>query len=194
LSNSTLSGTNLTNADLSRANLTNATVDHAIAVHTRFDGAILVNVDMSLLIQKPPARPAFTDARTISSALKIDPAQPSMPRKIDLTVNFDFNSDQLNAEGAKQVREIASALMDEGLKKSHITIEGHTDSIGSDAYNQDLSYRRAKRVLIGLTTEYNISPARLSAKGFGKTRPIASNDNDLGRAMNRRVTLVNPGN
>ncbi len=191
--NATLSGANLTNADLSRVDLTNATLDHALAINTRFNGAILNNVDMSVLVRQATQRAAFVDADAISSALKIDPAHPTMPHKIDLTINFDFNSDKLTTDGAKQVHEIANALKDADLQKSRILVEGHTDSIGSDSYNQALSYRRAMCVLRTLIEEYKIPATQLSAKGFGKTEPIASNENDLGRAMNRRVTLVNVG-
>jgi OOP family OmpA-OmpF porin len=72
-------------------------------------------------------------------------------------------------------------------------IEGHTDNIGKDNYNKDLSYRRATRVLSTLAEQYGIQASRLSAQGFGKDRPVASNASDLGRAQNRRVTIVNLG-
>lgn len=143
-----------------------------VAVNTTFDGAILVGVDMTEL------------ANSVSS-------HPSAHRQIDLTINFDFNSDRLTADGTRQVEEIAHALQDRSLQRSRILVEGHTDNVGTDAYNQDLSARRAQRVLYALTTDYGIPASRLTAQGFGKTRPIASNETDLGRAVNRRVTLIN---
>ncbi len=195
LSNSTLDGANLTNADLSQADLSNASLNQTIAVNTRFVGTNLANVDMGHLIRQvlvapvapPEPRPTYVDAGAISMALK------APQKKIDLTINFDFNSDKLTPDGMKQIDQVARALLDPALQKSRIMIEGHTDNVGSEDYNKDLSYRRAMRVSRLLIDQYGIAPARLSAQGFGKSKPIASNDTDLGRAMNRRVTLVNLG-
>jgi outer membrane protein OmpA-like peptidoglycan-associated protein len=191
--NADLSGANLTNANFSGADLTNANLKQAIAVNTRFDGATLTNVDMGVMIKTESARPSFTSATEIKRSLKIDPSRPNEKRKIDLTVNFDFNSDKLTKDGALQVKEIAAALADESLGQSHIIVEGHTDNVGSDAYNEKLSDRRAKRVMKTLLEEYRLSPERISARGMGETQPIASNESDIGRAQNRRVTLVNLG-
>lgn len=70
-----------------------------------------------------------------------------------------------------------------------VTIEGHTDNIGSQASNLDLSKRRAAAVRDALVTRFQIVPARLSATGFGDTRPVAPNGTIEGRARNRRVEL-----
>jgi outer membrane protein OmpA-like peptidoglycan-associated protein len=70
-----------------------------------------------------------------------------------------------------------------------VTIEGHTDNIGSKASNLDLSERRAAAVRDALVTRFHIVPARLSATGFGDTRPVAPNGTVEGRARNRRVEL-----
>ena len=71
-----------------------------------------------------------------------------------------------------------------------LTIEGHTDNIGSAQYNQTLSEQRAEAVRQALVTRYAVPPARLSAKGFGLTRPVETNDTFEGRAHNRRVELA----
>jgi outer membrane protein OmpA-like peptidoglycan-associated protein len=191
--NAIFSGADLSNADFSIANLSNAVMDGALVVGTKFDHAMLTNVDMGTVVHKPSARTEMTDAKTIRAALKPDPANPKAPRKIDLTVNFDFNSDRLTVDGAKQVKEIAAALDDPALQQASIVVEGHTDNVGTDAYNQKLSERRATRVLQTLTSEYHVSGEHLSARGFGESQPVASNDSDLGRAKNRRVTLVSTG-
>jgi len=68
-------------------------------------------------------------------------------------------------------------------------IEGHTDSIGSDAYNLKLSDRRAKAVYDYLTSR-GVDPARLSSIGHGESKPIADNATDEGRQLNRRVMLI----
>ena len=192
LVNASLQGANLAGADFSRSDLTNANLDGALTGGIRLDGAVLTNVELHNRIEATPApRPDFIDPGKIASALRLDPAQPHVARHIDLTINFDFNSDRLTHDGMNQIQSIAAALNSGALQQAHILIEGHTDGVGTVGYNQDLSYRRALRVMRSLIDEYNIPAGRLSAQGFGKSRPIASNDNDLGRAMNRRVTLVN---
>ena len=69
---------------------------------------------------------------------------------------------------------------------AHIRIEGHTDAIGEEEYNIELSQKRAEQVMKFLQ-EQGIDPLRMSAQGFGESRPIGSNRTDQGRAKNRRV-------
>jgi outer membrane protein OmpA-like peptidoglycan-associated protein len=76
-----------------------------------------------------------------------------------------------------------------GLK---LEVEGHTDSVGSDEYNMQLSEKRAEAVREYLISQ-GISDANVTAKGFGKTMPVASNDTAAGRQQNRRVELVVSG-
>jgi OOP family OmpA-OmpF porin len=71
-----------------------------------------------------------------------------------------------------------------------IAIEGHTDSIGSNEYNQKLSERRANSVKNYIIDNFGIDAKRLRAEGFGETRPIADNNTDEGRQRNRRVESV----
>jgi len=80
------------------------------------------------------------------------------------------------------------------LKKSpplKIEVQGHTDNVGGDAYNQTLSEARAKAIVTWLT-QHGIAADRLTAKGFGKTKPVADNATDTGRAKNRRVEIADP--
>jgi len=72
----------------------------------------------------------------------------------------------------------------------HITIEGHTDSIGVDASNQTLSEQRAAAVRTALIEQFNVTQDRLTTEGFGETRPIETNETLEGRARNRRVELT----
>lgn len=76
---------------------------------------------------------------------------------------------------------------------SFINIECNSDSIGSDTYNLDLSYRRAVAVVRVLVEEYSFSSGNFEVKGFGEEQPISSSDSLEGRALNRRVTLVSLG-
>ena len=71
-----------------------------------------------------------------------------------------------------------------------ITIEGHTDSVGDDRYNENLSYKRAIAVKQYLIANMGIDETRITALGYGETRPVASNENSAGRAQNRRIDLV----
>jgi len=102
-------------------------------------------------------------------------------------VHFDFDKATLKPEGKANLDK-AAALLD---KHPRVVVEvaGHTDSIGSDAYNQALSERRAIAAKDYLVSK-GVAATRLTAKGYGESQPVASNDTDAGRAMNRRVELI----
>jgi hypothetical protein len=103
-------------------------------------------------------------------------------------IYFNFASDSLRPESGPVLHEIADAL------KAHpewkLTINGHTDNVGGDVLNLDLSHRRAAAVRKALVEQYKIDESRLSTNGFGASQPKESNDSDRGRALNRRVELV----
>jgi outer membrane protein OmpA-like peptidoglycan-associated protein len=109
-------------------------------------------------------------------------------RAVTYGIYFDFAQATLKPESAPVLKEIAQALQDNPDWK--LTVEGHTDNIGGDAYNLDLSKRRALAVKQALVAQYNIAPDRLTNDGFGASRPVESNDTLEGRARNRRVELV----
>jgi len=99
-------------------------------------------------------------------------------------VNFEFNSAELTA-GAKEVlMKVVRTLKD--YPEMTLLIKGHTDNIGSDAYNLKLSQRRAASVRQFLI-DNGIAPSRLESVGYGETQPIATNDTPEGRAKNRRI-------
>jgi outer membrane protein OmpA-like peptidoglycan-associated protein len=100
---------------------------------------------------------------------------------------FDFNQATLQPESGRTLKEIADALKS---AKRRVTVEGHTDNIGSDRYNDDLSARRAAAVKTALVQDYGVDATTLSTAGYGERRPIESNDTLSGRARNRRVELV----
>jgi outer membrane protein OmpA-like peptidoglycan-associated protein len=103
---------------------------------------------------------------------------------------FAFNSATLDQASDPALATIAKVVQRHG--DWNVVIEGHTDSIGGGASNQQLSTRRAEAVRSALTGRYAIPPARLRAVGFGATRPRESNTTLEGRARNRRVELVRP--
>jgi len=106
-------------------------------------------------------------------------------------VNFDYDKANIKAEFAPVLDEAAQTLKDN--PEINVRIEGHTDSIGSDSYNQRLSERRAQAVKAYLVSR-GVAASRLSTEGKGESEPIADNmrngrDNPEGRAMNRRAEL-----
>lgn len=100
---------------------------------------------------------------------------------------FDFNKAVLKPAGKKMVDDAITVM--KGKPGMKVSVEGHTDSIGGDAYNQKLSERRAHAVRDYLVAS-GIDAARVSVKGFGKTKPVASNETEAGRAENRRVEII----
>ena len=103
-------------------------------------------------------------------------------------IYFDFASDKIKPESEPVLREIADTLNHNPAWK--LRVEGHTDNIGGDEYNLDLSQRRAEAVKLALVTRYHIAADRLTPQGFGASRPKEPNDTLAGRARNRRVELV----
>ncbi|MEM1055325.1 MAG: OmpA family protein [Bacteroidota bacterium] len=98
-------------------------------------------------------------------------------------IRFDFGSDRLRPESTGILNEMADLL---GSTTGPVQIEGHTDSDGSDAFNQDLSERRARAVRQYLVRR-GVESSRLTAVGFGESHPVADNGTMEGRAQNRRV-------
>ena len=101
---------------------------------------------------------------------------------------FDVNSDRISSESAPTLSEIATMLRQH--PELRISIEGHTDSDGETAFNQELSEARAAAVKRYLVESYVIDASRLETAGFGESRPVASNDTPEGKQENRRVELV----
>jgi len=103
-------------------------------------------------------------------------------------IYFDVNSDRIRTESDPVLREVVDVLQRNG--QWQVTIDGHTDSIGSEQANMELSRRRSEAVRAALVGRYGIATARLSARGYGATMPKDTNDTPEGRARNRRVELV----
>ena len=101
---------------------------------------------------------------------------------------FDVDSDRIRPESTPTLEEIGEMLEDHADLR--IAIEGHTDSDGDDAHNQELSEKRAAAVRDYLIATYGIDGSRLESAGFGETNPAASNDTPEGKQQNRRVELV----
>ena len=132
--------------------------------------------------QQSPTSPGNSDSGQLEKSLA------STGRADVYDIYFTFNSDQIREESEPRLREIADALNKHSDWK--LSVEGHTDGIGSNNYNLDLSRRRAAAVKDALVKRYKIEPGRLTTSGFGASRPKDTNDTLEGRAHNRRVELV----
>ena len=100
---------------------------------------------------------------------------------------FDHDKAALQQSSDKQLQHIVTLMMEN--PELRMEVQGHTDSQGSDEYNQDLSQRRAETVVAYLNL-FGIAEDRLEAKGYGELEPVDTNDTEEGRAKNRRVELV----
>jgi outer membrane protein OmpA-like peptidoglycan-associated protein len=112
--------------------------------------------------------------------------------KIDLEINFDYNSDRVSAKSLPSVQALGRALANPDLKGSTFIVAGHTDAAGSDAYNQELSERRADSIKRYLVEKSGISATDLVTVGYGKTQ-LKDPANPLAD-VNRRVQVVNTEN
>lgn len=129
-------------------------------------------------IDLPQEAPALSAASALEKTCRIE-----VPG-----IYFDFNRATLMPESRRGLDEVAAVLRQ--LDVRAFVIEGHTDNIGSDRYNEELSARRAEAVRSALVRDYGIDGSRLSTAGYGERRPVESNDALSGRARNRRVELA----
>jgi len=142
-----------------------------------------------------PASPNFTDKLHLTRSLTLansDYVVASVQPKptIDLhEIFFKFNSAVITADAKPQLRELGAALSDSRLKGSTISIAGHTDAVGGDAFNQILSERRAASIKWYLVDNFHLPPTNLHTVGYGKRQP--KNKVDLFAPENRRVEIVN---
>lgn len=103
-------------------------------------------------------------------------------------IQFEFDSAALQSNSSETIAEVAKALKAD--PELGIYVVGHTDGEGAHAYNQALSESRAKSVVEELVNSYGIAADRLAAIGVGQVAPVASNDTEEGRELNRRVAIV----
>ena len=104
--------------------------------------------------------------------------------RVELDVKFDFDRDTIRPEFRQDIQSLAEFM--KTYPSVTTTVEGHTDSVGTEQYNQDLSQRRAASVRQALIDE-GVEAERVQSAGHGESNPIADNETAEGRAMNRRV-------
>src|SRR6476619_4948963 len=109
--------------------------------------------------------------------------------KIDLEIQFEYNSADISKSSMPAVQELGKALSDASLKGSTFVVAGYTDAVGGEAYNQDLSERRADSIKRYLVAKFGIASGDLVTVGYGKTR-LKDPDRPMAE-VNRRVQVVN---
>lgn len=124
------------------------------------------------------------ESTEIVKDIYLDPIQKDKPIVLN-NVNFDFDSDKLRKESFPELNKLAEIMHDN--PDYLLIISGHTCWIGPEWYNQDLSERRARSVVNYLISQGDVNKDRLTYKGYGETRPMASNETKEGRELNRRV-------
>jgi outer membrane protein OmpA-like peptidoglycan-associated protein len=155
-------------------------------------GEAPVRIDPAVKAREDSFLQSLRNRRTRSLSLnereqiaEIATAKPA----IDLEINFDFNSASISAASMPSVKALGEALSDPTLKGSTFVVAGHTDGVGSDAFNQGLSERRADTIKQYLVSKYHIPGNDLVSVGYGKSR--LKDANDPTDAINRRVQVVN---
>lgn len=125
-------------------------------------------------------------ARTANTGIEVNRNGDEISLKLPSGISFDFNSAAVKPEFRPALNQVTQTLA--SYQSTFIDVSGHTDSIGTDAVNQRLSEQRAQAVADYLSYQ-GVNRARVATRGYGKQYPIASNDNESGRAQNRRVEI-----
>lgn len=125
-------------------------------------------------------------AKTAGTGVDVVRDGDSLLLNMPSEVTFDVDSAAVKPEFRNTLNDVATTLVQ--YESSYIDVYGHTDSTGSDAYNQTLSERRAQSVSAYLSSR-GVQSARLATRGFGESQPVASNTTEDGRAQNRRVEI-----
>src|SRR5262249_20516816 len=146
-----------------------------------------------------PAEIKFVDSirgRSTRSLSKVEREEIATIAKdkpnIDLTITFDYNSAEISAKSLSDVKKLGSALTNPDLKGSTFLLAGHTDAAGGDAYNQELSERRADAIKRYLVDNYHIATSDLVTVGYGKSK--LKDPSQPMSEVNRRVQVVNMEN
>lgn len=191
---------------------TNLPVIHARG-HFKFTGAEKVKAlwsdpsalegDGELYVLDDPANPMMLQfgfgpvfqIRVLSITFPEDKPKPQIEdqlakqkKAVIYGIYFDFNEATIKKESQPVLQEIADAMKNN--PDWVLTVNGHTDNIGGDRYNLDLSQRRAAAVKKALVEQYGIAPERMTTGGSGASSPVDTNETLEGRARNRRVELI----
>lgn len=151
------------------------------------------NVVLAWHFRKPPvvqvAQAVQVEPQPVPRPAPVVVVEKEVVEKIELQVLFDFDKSVIKSAYEPQFQQIAQLMRDDPERITTI-VEGHTDWVGTAAYNQDLSERRANAVKQKLVNDYGIAPERIETVGFGESQPVADNTTAAGRQLNRRAIAV----
>ncbi len=133
----------------------------------------------------PPPPPAPAPAPVVMTPQKAAAKERFCDKPAVITVLFDFNKTDIKPGYSDDLNKLGEFLKDFPNAKGEIS--GHTDNIGSKKYNQKLSQRRAESVEKHIEKTFSIAPERITTKGYGETKPVATNKTKVGRQLNRRI-------
>ena len=155
----------------------------AISTDSGQDAGAGATTTTTTTTKKKSTKTAAKDSKT-----KVESTQPKAAAF--QSIQFEFNSDELTSDARGTLDTVASVLQEPYFEKSKFIIEGHTDSVGSDAYNKELSDRRAQAV-VDYLTQRGVAGEKLTARGMGESDPYDRANPSAG--VNRRVVVLNLG-
>jgi outer membrane protein OmpA-like peptidoglycan-associated protein len=158
------------------------------ACHT--DEAIALARDACAKAQAlcPPQQAAQPAEVPLEPVPVYEPTPEAMKYCISLNIEFDINKADIRPQYHDEIAKVGNFM--NKYPTTTAVIEGYADEVGGDDYNLQLSQRRAESVVKVLEDKFGIAPSRLTAKGYGKTRPVADNATDAGRQKNRHIDAI----
>jgi OmpA-OmpF porin, OOP family len=150
-----------------------------------------VTTDYLLACEGPGGTATSTAHISVAAVVPQSAPAPAPAQKKRVTIEFAVGNADVSARYYDELRKIALYLKDHSGVKG--VVEGHTDSMGDEAYNAALSERRAQGVKQYIVDQFGIDPFRLSTRGYGASRPVSDNMTSDGRQMNRRAVIILEG-
>jgi OmpA-OmpF porin, OOP family len=160
------------------------------ACHTE-EGAALAKkatAQANALCPPVPATQAAVEEAPLAAIAAAEPTADRMKYCVSLDIEFDINKSDIRAQYNEEVAKVGDFMKNNPTTTA--VIEGYSDQVGTDEYNLQLSQQRAESVVKSLETNFGIAPERLTAKGYGKASPIATNATDAGKQKNRRINAI----
>jgi outer membrane protein OmpA-like peptidoglycan-associated protein len=162
----------------------------ASAANSRVAADVALNQRDQAVNQRDQANDETVRVQAELDALKATPT----PRGLVMTLGdvlFDTGRAELKSGAGRKMDQLGQFLVEHADRR--VQIDGFTDSVGTDSYNEDLSQRRADSVKTALINR-GVQPSRIGTEGYGKAYPVANNNDSGGRQLNRRVEVVIGGN
>jgi len=162
----------------------------AMTIRSAADKAKVASAETSFLIDVPAEDVQFT-TRAILRALDEGQDETTPVRAMfPVNINFEYDSAQLTPEGIVQLDAFGAAMTDPGGQKYPVILAGHTDDIGSDEYNMQLSQQRAKAAKDYLVDNFDLTPDRIGIEAYGEDKPLFIDSSEQSRSKNRRVEFI----